>query len=1272
MSTSPQLWSTTIVAGPWNLWITINPSDIHDPIAQVFAGERIDLDNFLSTAGPDSDERGRNIAADPYAAAKFFHFMIRLILEILFGMECSSFQARSHMGILGELAAYFGLVEGQNRASLHFHLLAALRHAPNADEMIELLKSETFRHCIIAYIKENLRAYLPGLESEASVKQLPVEKEIAYNRPPHPDASDYSAQLAAFERRVVRTEQVHTCDIRRCLVVTKSGRLRCKQRAPFQCAEEDFVHESGDWGPKRLYPYLNAWIPGVSVNVRCNNDMKFLTHGTATQSVAMYIVGYAAKPQMRHHNTSAILAKGYAYHVAHPNTMAGELVTSLRDKQQLMLFCLIHAINREQELGAPMVVSYLMGWGDRYHSHNYVPIYWTSFVSALLRAHPLLKRKRHTNNNVDVAPNPALAGGTSTEHADDEITGASNVTLQLNSAGRIFVKSQVIDYSQRGTELADYNMMDYFVDTYESDISSKERESGCQPTDEVTHDTHPSHDQKQRIIRLVGHNTFPNFIGQWFPRRDDEEDQDFYMACMLMLLKPWHVLQDDLKTIDQTWPAAFDLFYQSASPRIHDLLANIQFYHGCELAALASRNDVEELDDADQRVHSPDNDGIPALGEDALHLTDSVITEEAIQSLIDNQVSAREYSHGQFALEIARLVKIFEMDESAWNVEVVPSTIQVAPAVGSDFVKLIAWRKQLDNHLRVQNGGFSPADGTGHANDATANGQAAEPSPVAPSVERITSSTIERATLQASTYKEFSNCPSSLGSTSEPDIVLQPDQQRAYDIITWHLARSLAGDDVPPLRMLIHGEGGTGKSKVITKVTRNFEERGAKGRLIKAAYTGIAASLIDGKTTHIIGGISASGRMSDANKGKLQEFWKGYSYLIIDEISMISKDFLAQLSRNIGIGKASSSDKSFGGINVILCGDFHQFPPVATSPTQALYHPPQPGDSLNTKVGRSIYEEFTTVVILKQQMRDTDVVWLDFLRHLRVGDVQEHHLAMLRTLVIRPQDNMNTGPWKDATLVSDDLWRKVQILTSDKKVTPRHGIFICKAEDSYRGEALSMKDRYALAEHLCSKKRTKNSMKKDLVHSMELAIGMEVLVTNNIETDLDLTNGARGIIQSIVLHPDEGELGHETIVMLKKLPAYILVRFERTKAARLAGLDMGVLPIEPAKTTYRVKTTISGGAAVTKTIQRRQFPLTGAYAFTDYRSQGQTLKNVLVDIATPPSGGLSLFNVYVALSRSSGRETIRLLRDFDDATFEKGHDVALLQEDARLERDNEK
>ena len=94
------------------------------------------------------------------------------------------------------------------------------------------------------------------------------------------------------------------------------------------------------------------------------------------------------------------------------------------------------------------------------------------------------------------------------------------------------------------------------------------------------------------------------------------------------------------------------------------------------------------------------------------------------------------------------------------------------------------------------------------------------------------------------------------------------------------------------------------------------------------------------------------------------------------------------------------------------------------------------------------------------------------------------------------------------------------------------------------------------------------------------------------------------------------------------------------------------------------------GKAITRTVKRRQFLMMPAYAFTDYCSQGQTIPAVLVDIATPPTGGLNLFNLYIALSRSSGRSTIQLLRDFDDKLFQATHQPELLAEDDRLEELN--
>jgi len=148
---------------------------------------------------------------------------------------------------------------------------------------------------------------------------------------------------------------------------------------------------------------------------------------------------------------------------------------------------------------------------------------------------------------------------------------------------------------------------------------------------------------------------------------------------------------------------------------------------------------------------------------------------------------------------------------------------------------------------------------------------------------------------------------------------LKTDQCRAYDIVVWHLDQTLSGTSLPPLCMILHGEGGTGKSKVIQMITQAFTQRGVSFMLLKSAYSGVAALLINGKTTHTIGIISQNGHpLSSATKAKLQAFWKNFVYLIIDKYSIISKSLLAKLLQNIGIGKARGAVENPDSTSMIL------------------------------------------------------------------------------------------------------------------------------------------------------------------------------------------------------------------------------------------------------------------------------------------------------------------------------------------------------------------
>jgi len=128
-------------------------------------------------------------------------------------------------------------------------------------------------------------------------------------------------------------------------------------------------------------------------------------------NITFYITSYQTKKQGQNYNISAVLAKGYAYHAK--QTMYLE---SLCDQHQLLLFQLMQTINCEQELAAPMMMSYLMGWEDTYRSHHYTPIYWSSFISSLLKVFPELTKR----NNVAETDEPSAGDMVAQETAQRE------------------------------------------------------------------------------------------------------------------------------------------------------------------------------------------------------------------------------------------------------------------------------------------------------------------------------------------------------------------------------------------------------------------------------------------------------------------------------------------------------------------------------------------------------------------------------------------------------------------------------------------------------------------------------------------------------------------------------------------------------------------------------------------------------------------------------------------------------------------------------------
>src|SRR5690606_8305366 len=121
--------------------------------------------------------------------------------------------------------------------------------------------------------------------------------------------------------------------------------------------------------------------------------------------------------------------------------------------------------------------------------------------------------------------------------------------------------------------------------------------------------------------------------------------------------------------------------------------------------------------------------------------------------------------------------------------------------------------------------------------------------------------------------------------------------------------------------------------------------------------------------------------------------------LIIDEISMLHDyrlDMVDEVCRGV-----RKSDKPFGGIQVILSGDFFQLPPVNRGDTRA-------GSFV---VNSLAWEELSpTVCYLAEQHRQDDEVLLEILNALRSGDIRRHHAEQLlgRVGIEPPEDAVVT------------------------------------------------------------------------------------------------------------------------------------------------------------------------------------------------------------------------------------------------------------------------
>lgn len=749
ISVRGKIWGTNLLHNPPSLWVTINPADTQDPIAQVLAAADIDLDNFCNTAGPDNIDRAINMASDPYASAKFFHFTIKTILEVMFGISKggNGLFVRKE-GIFGRVKSYVGTVEAQGRGSLHLHLLLWLEGAPTASEMRHALNSDSFRERIKEYINKTIRADLDG-KNNAEVLAIPKVDAVSYSRPLNPRECD-DQTVKQKEQDIARVTQYHQCSYANCLKVVK-GRTVCKRKAPFPLAQDNWVDKDGGWGPKRLCAFLNNWNLPLLLILRANHDTKLIMNGGETNVLTWYITNYASKKQQRTSNVSALLAKHVAFH-----TVEERRRSDVSDINKRLIQRCANTLTRDREFSGPEIMSYLMGWGDRYESHHYVGISADAIIRTLKENFPGL---RVSTSTVDPPPSDNI---NERPHAIAMVTG------------EITLKDQLHEYMFRGDEMSEMSLLSFVLDTYdakaeEDDGTRGNYRTGRPPNRRVHYRQGFLKKGRCRVFRTPGHETLPHFMGGWFPRNDNPRERELYCASILALLKPWSDLSG-LKTDIETFEQAFELFIEVAPKKTLDIIENIQYYYECYDGA-KRRREMQSTDvETDGGIEFEDEERPEDLTSDSLLLAPEAIevTDEDIEAAHDSRGAMRERLYAEVALNTAFDCGVFS--DRPIHTVFLPTPKK---AHRDDLNTFEAWEKHLKDVCRRDADAEGPAlfenvDGAAPMSSAIEQPPGIEPQLV---VDPIQKTAVQRPKRD----------------------MLKGDQRRAHDIIERQLLKRLAG-----------------------------------------------------------------------------------------------------------------------------------------------------------------------------------------------------------------------------------------------------------------------------------------------------------------------------------------------------------------------------------------------------------------------------------------------------------------------------------------------
>lgn len=388
--------------------------------------------------------------------------------------------------------------------------------------------------------------------------------------------------------------------------------------------------------------------------------------------------------------------------------------------------------------------------------------------------------------------------------------------------------------------------------------------------------------------------------------------------------------------------------------------------------------------------------------------------------------------------------------------------------------------------------------------------------------------------------------------------------------------------------LFLTGAAGSGKTTLIRRMHEDAISR--KKKIQVTALTGCAAILLKccARTIHSFAGIGlGTGEFQDVvkrvrlNPSRVKT-WKSINILIVDEISMMSKRLLELL--DVVARDIRRTDKPFGGIQLILSGDFYQIRPVG--------RPEEPGSQefcFESPLWNRLFSP-SQHVVLTTIFRQKDPEYTHILTQIRNGCLDDAGEEKLRGIL-----NKKTG--------TDQPIRPIQLFP-----TRRQADIVNQREFSVLDPST---EKVFSMENNCPDKQLQKELeflKKNVLceETIRLRKGAQVmLIVNKTFQDIFLCNGSQGTIQSF------SSMGNP------------VVRFQN-------GFITEIPPHE-----WRSETNPD--------VVISQIPLILAWAVTIHKSQGATLEMAEIDVGRSI---FECGQMYVALSRIKDMQGL-FLKSFD-------------------------